>query len=307
MNHGKVIGTNDPLGVCIMAQVARHHREGTRYPTRRVDDLAAVPKVWMGRTAYDPTTLERLRMTAAARRRPIALPGDYILDGERRLPKETALQYRKYCTYRDLGPDRTIAATARGYGGRNTADWTSLASRMRWHERATIWDATMEHAVAVARQKAVEDEATRYAARRAAYLEEEIAIIETSTKRVKQMLSFPVEAQRIVTEKDAEGREVAVTIIEPGKWTYASLSQFIGELQKLARLHFGLPTSNTAIKGDRGGEREEQQRQSRAPESPEEQEAHAYAALKAECAYFDALEEFKARQQEPERLVANLR
>lgn len=305
--NGRRIRPGDPLADRINAKSAMHKAAGESYPSERVADYSDHPHVWYGRIPYREDDLVMLRPARNMRYVPVTLPEGYTFDGDSRIPGETKQQHGKYIAYRNLGPARSFTklAKALGYTTKSIDGLTPLAKRFYWEDRCRVWDAETEREAQQAVIKLHEDQIRDHLERRQLYLDNEHEIVATSIKRIKQMLAFPIDGQRIVMERDAEGREVAVTIIEPAKWNYASLSQFIGELQKLARLHFGLSTSNASQKIEAMLDGSAQQ-QNRTPLSPEEQAAHDYASLKAEQAYFAALEEFKQRHTEPERLTAQI-
>lgn len=315
LNKGRRVRPGDPIYEKIYALHKENAEKDIPYPSKIVDDLYAYDFVWYGRVPYDAKTLCRLQRSRAARSRPLILPEGYRIDGVKRLPGETKGQYTKYLAYRDLGPERTYAAAAALCYPPNTSDgkrwgmnhdFRIRALRFHWEERVAAWDAQIEIEARQTMESVKQEQIRDYIERRDAYLQSEQEIIEVGVKRIKQMLSFPPDGQRIVTERDADGREVTVTVIEPAKWTYASLSQFIAELQKIGRLHFGLPTSNNSTKIEASVTQQDRERQNRSPIPPEEQAAHDYASLEAEKRYFAALEEYKDRHQEPERITATI-
>lgn len=61
------------------------------------------------------------------------------------LPHEPPLWYRRYCLYRDLGPNRTLEAAFHASGkpaGRRPGHaWYATAEAWQWSNRAAAWDA----------------------------------------------------------------------------------------------------------------------------------------------------------------------
>lgn len=312
--NGRVLRPDDPLLAAIKEKIAYHKSRGEAYPRRQVEHLVDVPFVRYGMIPYHAETLERIMTPRNTAMTPVTLPEDFIITGKERLPYEARDQYRKYLVYRDLGPERTLNQAAKAWGAKahpsphggtsaTSSTITRLASRWRWVERVQAFDAGIETEARLTLVQRERKQIEEHIERRATYLENEHQVIVRGIKRVTEMQAFPVDEQTVVTEYYDDGRPKTITIIAPVKWNQASLSQYIGELTKLARLHFGMATSNASAKIETTITDATNRQDRDIPEA--ERAAHEYAAREAEERYFQALDEFKSRQ-EPERVVAQI-
>jgi hypothetical protein len=81
--------------------------------------------------------------------------------------KESARAYGAFCTYRDLGPCRSLRAAAEAfYHHRSAAGLRQLqtwSATFRWVERAHAWDRHLDAEARQAQQKARRDMAERHA------------------------------------------------------------------------------------------------------------------------------------------------
>lgn len=311
---GKVLATPEQREA-ILKRTADFKERGIPYPFRTVDDLFAIPSIAFGRAFYDPETLEGLRLSAKGKARPVALPEHFVITGNEQLPGENRAQFLKYQIFRDLGPDRSLNKAAKEWGrkhfkaGHSQSLFTDstvshLASRFRWRERVAAYDAHMEIEARRAQQSLLQDQLREEVVRRKTYLDNEWDIVEKVVERLREMLELPV----IETESDtqtvsADGKTIIhTTIWRPARWTYASMAQMISEVAKIGRLHVGLSTSNAAAKIDIHSNTEGAQHP---PMSVEDEEMHQFCAMRAEEAYFAAMDEWKARKtaaSQPQRI-----
>lgn len=90
-----------------------------------------------------------------------------------RQPGETAKQHRAFLQYRDLGPDRSIAAAVAKLPGRTKAGtksarpWERWSAKFNWIERAQAWDRHEEKIRDAARERTIQSEERKWALRRA--------------------------------------------------------------------------------------------------------------------------------------------
>jgi len=80
-----------------------------------------------------------------------------------RLPQETAEAYRRFCIYRDMGPQRSVrqACIAYGQSASSAQNWQDIARSFNWFARVRAYDIYIEQ---LAREH-VEDEVIKMQAR----------------------------------------------------------------------------------------------------------------------------------------------
>lgn len=63
-----------------------------------------------------------------------------------RQPREPRQAFAKFCAYRDLGPNRSLAKTAKALGDASVTvrQLETLSARWRWVARAEAWDAMVD-------------------------------------------------------------------------------------------------------------------------------------------------------------------
>jgi hypothetical protein len=304
--HQERVKADAELRQRLTERIADFKARGERYPVKTVGDFSNLPVIRLGRVPYDRNTLDRFERSGELRRMPVPLPDDFVLDGECRLPNETDLQYKAYCFYRDLGPKRAMRPLSIGeFDGkvRRWSFWYTTAHRMRWDERVSLWEATLEAETNAAIQERVSAVADEYAERRIKYLDRELNIVDLAFSRLEEMLKLPPVRKRTVTEevKDKSGRVITqhITIWEAANWSYGDIAKLIGEVKNIGRLNHGLSTSNASMKMEQSvsgtiGVVQSGQTQDFGNMSPQERSDHEYARQKADDAYFAALAERQA-------------
>lgn len=143
---------------------------------------------------------------------------------------EPEKSYGLFLAYRDLGVNRSLAALRQARGeavGKAPAIRTleDFSSHHFWVERCRIWDNHLQ----AERDKVAAKEAGRWEARRLSEVEDVYQLGCMYRELVKQGLKMPLVTRRVETEKDKAGNVVAVTVIEPARWTLRDLA-VIGEL-----------------------------------------------------------------------------
>ncbi len=157
-----------------------------------------------------------------------------------RRPGETSAAYAAFCTYRDLGPSRSLAEAYRQRTGKEQAkqaggNWTSWYRRNEWKNRAESYDAYLD-------EEKRRAEAQKWRQRGEDLVEEQYKIAVAMLEKVRQMLNFPL-VRQTVEQKDEDGRPVRV-IIEPVRWTFGTAARLAQVAVELGRLATGLPTRN---------------------------------------------------------------
>lgn len=121
-----------------------------------------------------------------------------------RMPGESARAYAAFCIYRDLGPQRSIAAVAERLPGvraprRAKRPLERWSSRWNWVERARAWDEEQERLARQEKARAVREMCERHA---------RIAVA---------MLQKAVERLRSLNPEDLEPLDVVKFIVEAAK------------------------------------------------------------------------------------------
>lgn len=81
-----------------------------------------------------------------------------------RRPKETDAAWQAFQTYRDLGPDRSVASAVKAAGLKpaTSRSWERMASRHAWRERVVAWDTHMDSVVQARIEKEHGEMASRH-------------------------------------------------------------------------------------------------------------------------------------------------
>jgi hypothetical protein len=290
--NGRRLHRDDPMIARILAIRDECKASGLPYPSRKVDDLYKEHFVRWGGVTYDADDCTKLVLSPEGRSRPLVLPDHFAIDGNERLPGESQSQYQKYLAFRDLGPDRSYGGVAKIAG---SGDYGQIGSRFRWHERVAIWDAKIEAEMRRSAEQLIKDRMDEEVRRRGVYLSNEWEVVEKGFGIIHEMLKYPV-VERESTKISEDGKTI-ITVWKPGKWTYSAMAQLIETLSKVGRLHTGLSTSNTSQKID--AQITDTRDVNEANMSGEDLAMHQYASRKAEEAYFEACEEWKANRHQP--------
>ena len=95
----------------------------------------------------DPDTLTRMSLPDQTEHTVMQVPADGPWT---RHADESAVAYKAFCTYRDLGPSRSLDEAYRQHTGqqkgnkRATGHWTRWYSKFEWRARAEAYDAHLE-------------------------------------------------------------------------------------------------------------------------------------------------------------------
>jgi hypothetical protein len=138
-----------------------------------------------------------------------------------RLPGESPRAFAAFVAYRDLGPGRSLDAACRQLGGQRESNKRATtgrvgkwSSRYKWVERCRAYDAHQE----AIRQRAIDAELAREAAkwerRRLQQIEHAWELGVALREKALAMLDWPLATERT---------EDATTIVEPARWTFATV------------------------------------------------------------------------------------
>ena len=158
-----------------------------------------------------------------------------------RRPGETSTAYAAFCTYRDLGPTRSLDAAyclAQGYqkgSKRVSGFWKRWYRGHEWRSRAEAYDAYLD-------EEKRRAEAQKWRQRGEDLVEEQYKLAVAMLEKARQMLAFPL-VRQTVEQRDEDGRPVRV-IIEPARWTFGTAARLAQVAVELGRLATGLPTRN---------------------------------------------------------------
>ena len=147
---------------------------------------------------------------------------------------ESAQAYKAFCSYRDLGLERTIKAAYHKAIKRPTQQtsgtWKAWAARHKWDARARAYDAHIEAIELQAREREIAKRAVELERRKKQAQDDAWAMFEEVKAKLQQMLKFPV-----ITVTDADGKKT----VNPAKWDYNSIARIMEAMTKLAKLGSG--------------------------------------------------------------------
>ncbi len=161
-----------------------------------------------------------------------------------RRPGETSTAYAAFCTYRDLGPTRTLLAAYQQGGGpkrgpkgaqETSGHWKRWHRRHEWRSRAEAYDAYLD-------EEKRRAEAQKWRERGEDLVEEQYQLAVAMLEKARQMLAFPL-VRQTVEQRDEDGRPTHITI-EPVRWTFGTAARLVMVAVELGRLATGLPTKN---------------------------------------------------------------
>ncbi len=156
-----------------------------------------------------------------------------------RQPGESAKAHAAARCYFELGPDRSLDEVHRKFG-KSTRLLARWSSEWNWVERAQSYDAHIHAFEQQAKERAITEEANKWAERRAAQREAEYTVAQKLLERAQTMLTFPL----AVVEKTIEGEK---TVINPTRWSMRDAARLSDVASKLARLVLELETDRTQL------------------------------------------------------------
>ena len=163
-----------------------------------------------------------------------------------RQPNERNLWYARFVQFRDMGPDRSLLELCnrwRDTRGRKRSrctamSWRRACDRGNWVARAESWDEAERARLAELRLQEEGVERKKWAARREALREQEHTVGLELLKKAQQMLMFP-----LATTVSEDG----TTVIQPGRWSFATAANVIATADKLLRLAADMETDHTRV------------------------------------------------------------
>lgn len=138
-----------------------------------------------------------------------------------RMPKETTKAFAAFCTYRDMGPERSMNKAYRVSKGcqkgakRVTGTWQKWARQWQWVERVRSYDEHLDRLVQEESEKRAKEQGERISKLRM----KRYALADVLLQKAEKMAAYPL-AER----ESADGK----TIVKPAKWSFAT----IGNLQQ---------------------------------------------------------------------------
>lgn len=142
-----------------------------------------------------------------------------------RMEGESDKAYRAFQTFRDLGPDRSLAKAAQlVYGSTsNVRQMSRWSARFSWIERASAYDDWGAMIAREAVQRHIEVQAEDHAAREAALREKALEVREEAMGQAEKMIQWPLTEQRVLQE--SEGSEQVVYQFFPARWSKSTAVQ----------------------------------------------------------------------------------
>jgi hypothetical protein len=141
-----------------------------------------------------------------------------------------AKAWRAFCTFRNLGPERSLRQAAAVFYGRPDGEpkphqydqMKRWSARFDWQERARSLDARDEMVRRVAIEAHLQAQAEDYAFREAKITERILEIREAACEQSLKMLAWPLAEQRVSRNED--GEDVTI-MLSPARWTKSTAIQ----------------------------------------------------------------------------------
>lgn len=160
-------------------------------------------------------------------------------------PGESARAFAAFRRYLEAGPERSIRKLGRKTG-RNKATFEVWSVKWHWVERVRAWEAEAAERVRIAEIARSNQDAEKWADRRAKVKEDEFKLGQDLLARARKMLDHPL----MVSKRVKKGGKVTV-IIRPANWTTADLARIATTGAALVRNSTGLnDTASGPVKAD---------------------------------------------------------
>jgi len=156
---------------------------------------------------------------------------------------ETAIAYKAFGVYRDMGAERSLSKVREKLGRksgyeRQLQEWSSQHS---WVERAAAYDRQLEERLTAEFEESL-------IARRRKLLELEVKHVDALLSKFDEALDL-VKAhgfqRKTSKRKDAEGKEIEIVLVEINVDDLRTMTQWRRDLASLSRLTVGLPEKIT--------------------------------------------------------------
>lgn len=158
-----------------------------------------------------------------------------------RQPNETAIAYKAFGVYRDMGAERSLSKVREKLGRksgyeRQLQEWSSQHS---WVDRAAAYDRQLEERLTAEFEESL-------IARRRKLLEQEVADADALLQKFHEALErvqLHGTQRKTTRKKDADGKEVDIVLVEVNIQDLHDLTKWRRDLAAFARLTIGLPGS----------------------------------------------------------------
>lgn len=157
-------------------------------------------------------------------------------------PGESDKAFAAFKTYRDMGPNRSIAKAGRKLG-KCTVTLERWATKFTWQERLKEWAAHLAKLEAAAMDDQARKHAQEWARRESAEREANWKMAQDLRKRAMAMLEFP-----LATTKSRDGK----TVVNPTAWNMGHAARLAEVATKIAALAVGAPTERAEVTGKDG-------------------------------------------------------
>lgn len=172
---------------------------------------------------------------------------------------ESRAAYHAFCHYRDIPPsersyDRAYANHLRTCLRREGVPdrvkcirrWHYWASEYTWVARAEAFDAHLDKIKRDEIERIQREEAAYWAEVRKRIPREEVEYAERLIAKAREMLEFPLAAVKS-TSVERDGKTIVTTIVEPGRWSFATAVKMFELAQRMRRLAAEMETDRTKI------------------------------------------------------------
>jgi hypothetical protein len=119
-----------------------------------------------------------------------------------RLDDEPSYAYLHFCTYRDMGRERTLSGVRRGSDGEVTSHIANLSSTWRWVERAAAYDEHLDRVARLALEDGIRQDRQTYRAK--------------VQREANEIASAAMDAIRAGAEKVKDDPDLAASILRRG-------------------------------------------------------------------------------------------
>lgn len=173
-----------------------------------------------------------------------------------RLPHETPKQFAAFATFRDLGPERSIAAAHLKHTGKlaknNRAQrhWHVWSAQNRWVDRAQKYDQHLESIKALYEEKAHAEAITSLAKMREVHKRNETAMSNLMMRRVKEILEWPLTKEKTLVAQSPDGKQITYIIKRPSRWSQNTAAILAVAASKIGRAGLDMKEDESEIAPD---------------------------------------------------------
>lgn len=160
------------------------------------------------------------------------------------IPGESMRAYDAYVNYRDMGPERSLAAVGQKVG-KSTTQMSRWSSRYRWLERVALHEEYLDQLRMSTAARIAERNAEELAREREQERRRKLDDGKRLAEVARQMLAFPLATRRV--EVTDENGVATVTIVEPSKWRLADAARLQEVAAKEIAMALDEPTERVAV------------------------------------------------------------